>query len=86
MSHAEEQLFYACSEFCSSFFHLLCEKEKMRSNWRPDDEKDAIMRFEEERFVSAYTRLFKSVEDYENDRRGVVGENQYFLKLEKKRR
>ena len=38
MSHSEEQLYYACTNFCEAFFKLLCEKDKMRSEWYPDDD------------------------------------------------
>ena len=32
---------------------------------------------------SAYERLFKAIEDWENECKGVMGQNKYKLKLEK---
>ncbi len=82
MSHAEEQLYYACSNFCKSFFYLLCEKEKIRREYHWSDyEKDRAMEFSNERLNDAYSNLFKAMEDFENDKRGVVGENKYRLEL-----
>lgn len=85
MSKSEEQLYYACMNFCESFFHLLCEKEKVRHSFHDDYTKRKIIGFEEERINSAYKRLFQAVEDYENDMKGVVGANQYRLELKKVR-
>ena len=83
MSYSEEQLYYACVNFCKAFFKLLCEKDKMRSKWCPDDERDIRLRFENERLSSAYETLFQAVEDWENECKGVMGHNKYKLKLEK---
>ena len=84
MSHSEEQLYYACMNFCESFFYHLCEKEKIKREFHWSDyEKDKAMKFSEERLQGAYNRLFIAMEDFENDMKGVIGENQYILKLEK---
>ena len=83
MSHSEEQLYYACTNFCEAFFKLLCEKDKTRSKWCPDDERDVRLRFANELLDNAYERLFKAVEDWENDCKGVIGQNKYRLKLER---
>lgn len=85
MSKSEEQLYYACMNFCESFFHLLCEKEKVRHSFYDDYTKREIMEFEEKRIDSDYNILFQAVEDYENDMKGVVGANQYRLELKKVR-
>lgn len=81
MSYREERLYYACMNFCESFFHLLCEKEKIRNEWHPNDSREAILRFEGERLDNAYERLFKAVEDWENENKGVIGQNKYYLEL-----
>lgn len=81
--NSEEQLYYACMNFCESFFHLVCEKEKIRHSYHDEYTKREIMRFEKERILSDYKRLFQAVEDYENDMKGVVGENKYRLELKK---
>lgn len=81
MSYNEEQLFYACTNFCEVFFKLLCEKDKVRSEWCPDDEKEARLRFANEMLDSAYKKLFCAVEDWENDCKGVIGQNKYKLIL-----
>ena len=81
--NSEEQLYYACMNFCESFFHLVCEKEKIRRSYHDEYTKRKIMRFEKERINSAYKSLFQAVEDYENDMKGVVGENKYRLELKK---
>ncbi len=39
------------------------------------------MEFSNERLNDAYSNLFKAMEDFENDKRGVVGENKYRLEL-----
>ena len=83
MSYSEERLYYACTNFCKAFFKLLCEKDKVRSEWCPDDEKDVRLRFANEQLGYTYERLFKAIEDWENECKGVMGQNKYKLKLEK---
>lgn len=83
MSYSEERLYYACTNFCEAFFMLLCEKDKIKSKWCPDDEKDIRLRFANEQLDFAYERLFKAVEDWENECKGVIGQNKYKLKLER---
>lgn len=83
MSYSEERLYYACTNFCEAFFKLLCEKDKVRSEWCPNDEKDVRLRFANEMLDSAYERLFKAIEDWENECKGVIGQNKYILKLER---
>ena len=49
--NSEEQLYYACMNFCESFFHLVCEKEKIRRSYHDEYTKRKIMRFEKERIL-----------------------------------
>lgn len=85
MSNSEEQLYHACMTFCKSFFHLLCEKEKMRKSRLSCDsyERRRTLEFSEEMLNSDYEKLFRAIEDFENDKQGVIGENQYRLELKK---
>lgn len=83
MSYSEEELYFACINFCEAFFQLLCEKDKIRSKWCPDYEKDIRLQFANEVLDYAYERLFKAIEDWENECKGVMGQNKYKLKLEK---
>lgn len=83
MSHAEEQLYHACRNFCESFFHLLCEKEKMRHSLCDDYTTHRILEITNEQMEHDYICLFNAVEDFENFRKGSVNKpNKYKLKLE----
>lgn len=81
MSCTEEQLYHACINFCQSFFMLLCEKDKLRNEWCREDEYDIRMRFANDKLEAAYSKLFKAVENWENESNGVIGRNQYRLVL-----
>lgn len=82
MSYYEEQLFYACTNFCEVFFKLLCEKDKIKNKWCLYDEQEERIRFVNEMLDHAYERLFCAVEDWENGCKGVRGQNKYKLILE----
>ena len=83
MTDTEERLYYACTQFCEAFFKLLCEKDKLRSRWVSDNEKEVRLQFSNDRLNSAYERLFRAVEDWENENKGVIGPNQYQLELKR---
>lgn len=71
MSQAEKDLYYACANFCSSFFHLMCAKEDYNNRRLfkfSDDmdpyERDAkrMLEFEEERLKNAFDRLCDAID------------------------
>ena len=80
MSQIEEQLYHRCMRFCEAFFMLLCEKNKVRGVWCPDDEKDVRLKFANERLISTYESLFNAVEDWEKERKCKIGK-EYKLEL-----
>ena len=80
MSNSEEQLYHACINFCEVFFKLLCEKEKIRKGYT-DIDSELRLRYTNEHLDFAYERLFKAIENWENESKGVFGANEYELKL-----
>lgn len=64
MNSDEEELYYSCIRFCESFFHLICEKEKLRRSkeYFNIDTRKRVVEFEEERLKSSFSRLCKAVD------------------------
>lgn len=59
MNSKEEQLFYACTNFCESFFHMMCKKYQLLLSERFFDniQKKEIIEFEEGRLRHDFERL-----------------------------
>lgn len=65
MSFDEEQLYYACSNFCDAFFKYMCTKNEnetgRRLTGRYIEEREIKLRFEQKRLQSAFDRLKEAV-------------------------
>lgn len=69
----EEDLFYACMNFCETYFHFICTDNACYNikNHIPyeRDQAETMMRFEKERFWHNFDRLKKMVDDIDAERR-----------------
>ena len=59
MTHKQEKLFYACTNFCESFFHMMCKKHELLLDEMFFDgyQRRQIIEFEEKRLMHDFNRL-----------------------------
>lgn len=73
MNTKEEDLFYACMNFCNSFFHFVSEDNKCNGiknlGLRDQETTDKIMEFEKRRFWSSFNRLKELVDDIDAEQK-----------------
>ena len=66
MKTNEEQLFYACTSFCNTFFHLKCEEGKLRTyahlGYETPEERKKIMDFHRKHLRHDFERLKELVD------------------------
>lgn len=68
MKTLEDDLFYACLNYCNALNHYKCAREEMlyRFEWT-ESEKEKVMHFERGRVASSFERLMKIVNDIDKD-------------------
>ena len=70
MQTTEEQLYYACMNFCEAYFHMLSNKYKIEKTERLGYDMEThrrMIEFEEERFASAFHRLCEAIDKIKNE-------------------
>lgn len=68
MKTLEDDLFYACLNYCNALNHYKTTEKEMlyRFEWS-ESEKEKVMRFERDRVASSFERLIKIVHDINED-------------------
>ena len=80
----EKDLFYACMKFCEAYSNLLFDNEQIRLKGYYDDDYTVyrVKEFNKRYIEDCYNKLFSTIEDVENFKKGIVGRNKYKLTLE----